>query len=251
MDLGVFSNNILIGILIAIALGALLKGMTGLGLPMFAVPALASFTSVEEAVVLMIIPGIAANLWLVVIHRRFWPLLRDHLPFLISGFIGGLIGSVVLVLVDDRWLKLILVIWLGLYLFQYFVLRGSTRLFEARGNTGYIFGLAGGTLQGSMGISAQVVAPYFHARGLKQEPYAFAVASTFLLLSIAQFAASTSLDLMTTTRLQLSLTALVPTLIFIWLGTKLARKISHGLFNRILLVTFIAMELKLIADILR
>ncbi len=250
MELSLFSNSILMGILIAIALGALLKGMTGLGLPMFAVPALASFTSVEEAVVLMIIPGIAANLWLVINHRRHRHLLREHLPFLISGFVGGLIGSAALVLIDDRWLKLFLVVWLGLYLIQYFVANGSTKIFAARGNAGYVLGLTGGTLQGSTGISAQVVAPYYHARGLAREGYAFAVAFTFLLFSVAQVAATTSLDLMSAARFQLSLIALVPTLMFTWLGIKLARKVSHALFNRILLVTFVLMELKLIADII-
>ena len=79
--------------------------MTGLGLPLFAVPALATITSVEEAVILMIIPGLGSNLWLVTNHRRFAPLLRRHLPFLAAGFLGGLVGTYMLIVVDERWLK--------------------------------------------------------------------------------------------------------------------------------------------------
>ena len=61
MDLIPMDSGLLAAVLVAISIGALLKGMTGLGLPLFAVPALATFTSVEEAVVLMIIPGIGAK----------------------------------------------------------------------------------------------------------------------------------------------------------------------------------------------
>jgi hypothetical protein len=40
MDLSLVSTGLLLAVLAAISLGALLKGMTGLGLPLFAVPAL-------------------------------------------------------------------------------------------------------------------------------------------------------------------------------------------------------------------
>ncbi len=53
--------GLLASAMLAIGIGAFAKGMTGVGLPILAVPVLASFTSVEEAVVLMVLPGIAAN----------------------------------------------------------------------------------------------------------------------------------------------------------------------------------------------
>ena len=120
MDLMPISAGLFIFVLAAISMGALFKGMTGLGLPMFAVPALATLTSVEEAVMLMIIPSIGANLWLVAKHWQYRDLLKEHVPFLASGFCGGLVGTTLLLLLDDRWLKLILATWLALYLLQYF-----------------------------------------------------------------------------------------------------------------------------------
>ncbi len=93
MDLSLVSPGLLLAVLATISLGGLLKGMTGLGLPIFAVPALAAITSVEDAVVLMIFPGIGANLWLVISHRRYRYLLREHVPFLATGFAGGLLGT--------------------------------------------------------------------------------------------------------------------------------------------------------------
>lgn len=250
MDLSQVSPGLWLAVLAANSLGGLLKENDRAGLPLFAVPALAAITSVEDAVVLMVFPSVGANLWLVMNHRRYRNLLREHLPFLVTGFIGGLSGTGLLVLVSDRGLKLLLVIWLGLYLIRYFSNRNSLKLFGADRKSGYPLGLAAGTIQGSTGISAPVVAPYYHTRGLAPEAYAFAVAFTFLLFSVSEIIAMANLQLLTTNRIRLSLAALVPSLVFTRLGISLSRKISIALFNKFLLTIFILMAIKLIMDIL-
>ena len=250
MDLSVIGPWLVAAVLVAISLGAFFKGMTGLGLPLFAVPAIATITSVEEAVVLMIIPGLGANLWLVTNHRRFAPLLREHIPFLIAGFVGAIFGTILLIVVDDRWLKLILAAWLALYLFQYFLGDFLAPLFRVRGALAALLGATGGTIQGATGVSAHVVAPYFHDPKIKPEAYAFLVASTFLIFSVAQLSAAIGTQLFTPERLALSIAALAPTLVFTKAGISMAGKISTTVFNRILLVTFLVMEVKLLVDVL-
>jgi len=47
-------------------------------------------------------------------HRQYRHLLREHLPFLISGFVGGFLGTALLLLITDRGLKILLAIWLGI-----------------------------------------------------------------------------------------------------------------------------------------
>ena len=250
MDLNPMDSGLLVAILVAISLGSLLKGMTGLGLPLFAVPALATLTSVEEAVVLMIIPGIGANLWLVISHRQYRNLLHKHLPFLITGFVGGIAGTALLVVVDDRWLKILLATWLALYLLQYFLAKNAMEIFRGRGSAAYGLGFAGGIIQGATGISAQIVAPYYHGRALAPAAYAFLVTFTFLLFASAQMTTAVSTNLLTPERLQLSLVALVPTLIFTRIGISFAGAMSQEVFNKILLVAFCLMEIKLVFDVL-
>ncbi|MFB3078462.1 MAG: TSUP family transporter, partial [Lysobacterales bacterium] len=135
MDLSLTSSGLLAAALLAIGIGALAKGITGVGLPILAVPALASLTSVEEAVVLMVLPGIAANGWLVVTHRK-WAVLRHHGGFLLLGLAGGVFGTWLLSSLDDRWLKLILAVWLGVYLIQYFSVRSFDRYISGRSALG-------------------------------------------------------------------------------------------------------------------
>jgi hypothetical protein len=249
VDLSLSSWELLASALLAIGIGALAKGITGVGLPILAVPVLASFTSVEEAVVVMVLPGVAANGWLVVTHKK-WAVLRHHSGFLLLGLAGGGFGTWLLSILDDRWLKLILAIWLGVYLIQYFSERSYDRYFSGRGALRPLLGMAAGTIQGASGISAPIVAPYFHANGLVREAYAFATAFTFLLFSGAQVAAMSKMDLLTADRLMIGLIVVVPTLLFTHLGIRLARNFSEKTFHRILLALFVAMELKLVLDIL-
>jgi len=250
LDPGLISWGLLAAALLVIGIGSLAKGMTGVGLPILAVPILASFTSVEEAVVLMVLPGVAANGWLVFTHRR-WSLLRDHVGFLSAGLAGGLLGTWLLAVLDDRSLKLILAVWLGVYLLQYFFARPFERYFSGRGILAPVLGLAAGTIQGASGISAPIVAPYFHANGLVRERYAFATASAFLLFSGSQIAAMGGMHLWTPQRLVIGMTVMIPTLLFTHVGIRLSRRMSDKTFHRILLSLFVAMELKLLVDIMQ
>lgn len=235
--------------LTAISVGALIKGMTGLGLPLIAVPAIATFTSVEEAVVLMIIPTVGSNLWLVVTHRKFANLLSAQRGFLIAGFIGGIIGTFALVAIDDRWLKLTLAAWLALYLLQFAFGNFLQSLFQARGAAAAAVGMTAGTIQGATGVSAHIVAPYFHGRELSPEAYSFLIAGAFLTFSSSQLATAVTTELFTPQRLTIGLLALVPTLLFTRIGIVFAGKISAASFQKLLIAIFILMEIKLLSDV--
>jgi len=248
VDLSLISIGLLAAATLAISIGALAKGITGVGLPILAVPALASFTSVEEAVVLMVLPGIAANAWLVATHRK-WVILHEHRGFLLFGVLGSVLGTWLLSVLDDRWLKLMLAIWLGVYLLQYFSKRSCEGLFGGRGGFGSLLGMASGTMQGACGISAPIVAPYFHAHGHVRETYAFATALTFLFFSTAQVGTMSSLALFTPGRLTIGLIVVAPTLLFTQLGIRWSRSIGDKAFNNILLMLFVAMEFKLLFDV--
>lgn len=238
-------------VLTAIALGSFVKGLTGIGLPLVAVPAIASISSVEEAVILMIIPGLGSNLSLVLSHRQHIDRLTEHRSFLVAGFIGGILGTVVLINIDDRWLRLALAAWLALYLLQYALGNFLRQLFEGRGALAPVIGLCAGVSQGATGISAQIIAPYFNNRHVQPAAYAFLVASAFLSASAAQLAASASSGVLTGDRLLIGIAALVPTLVCTRLGIRYAEKVPPAVFQQLLIAIFIVMEVKLLVDIFR
>ncbi len=131
-------------------------------------------------------------------------------------------GTILLIVVDDRWLKLVLAAWLALYLIQYFLGDIFAPLFRARGILAALVGATGGTIQGATGVSAHVVAPYFHDPAIKPEAYAFLVASAFLVFSVAQMSTAIGTGLFTPDRLALSFAALIPTLVFTKIGISMA-----------------------------
>ncbi len=251
MEMIALSPDLVVVALLAISTGALIKGMTGLGLPLIAVPAIAAYTSVEEAVVLMIIPTFGSNLWLVGTHRRFASLLSGHRPFLVAGFIGSIFGTFALAAIDDRWLKLTLAAWLMLYLLQFAFGNFLRHVFQATGRAAAAVGLTAGAIQGGTGVSAHIVAPYLHGRNLSAEGYAFLIASSFLAFSFAQLVTASGTQLLTPERLALGMIALIPTLVFTRIGVAFAGKISMAFFQKLLIGLFVLMEIKLIADVLR
>lgn len=238
-------------ILATIAMGAFIKGITGLGLPIFAIPVLAMFVSVDSAVIIMALPSLIANLWLIVVHRNQLPLMKEHSGFLIPGFIGALIGTWILASFDDMMLRILLASWLGLYLLQVFAGRPDVAIFAGKGRLAGPLGLAAGSLQGATGISAPVIAPYFHARGLTLSAYAFAVAFSFALLAVAQLLAITTVKLFTPALIGYSLLATATTMVFIPVGVTVAKKMSQQSFNRLLPVLFVFIECKLLYDVFR
>lgn len=235
-------------IVAAIAIGSFAKGITGVGLPLLAIPIMANFIGVQHAVLIMLIPSLVANSWLTWSHRAEWPVLKRIYVFLIAGFVGGYLGSQVLVSISDRALTLILASVLGAYLLTrwhnpHFSVSGLKEKIASP-----VFGLASGFIQGTNGISAPAIAPYFHAIRLEHHTYVFAIATTFWTITVVQLATLTNLGVYNSDRLVEGLIALIPVVLAQPLGMKLSRQISKAAFDKILLTTLVLMELKLLYD---
>src|SRR5918997_1360368 len=95
-------------ILIAMAVGSFIKGVTGSGLPEIAIPVMATFIGVEPAVVIMAIPGVVTNTWLLLTHRHHRGDTRDLPVLLATGIAGAVLGTWLLKSLDNQVLSLVL-----------------------------------------------------------------------------------------------------------------------------------------------
>ncbi|MGH2697580.1 MAG: TSUP family transporter, partial [Actinomycetota bacterium] len=95
-------------IIAGMALGAFVKGATGQGLPQVAIPVMATFLGVEAAVVIMAIPGIVTNSWLIWKHRRHYSRTRDLPVLLAAGVAGSVAGTILLDNLNESVLSLTL-----------------------------------------------------------------------------------------------------------------------------------------------
>ena len=106
----------LLTICAALAMGGLLKGATGMGTPVVAVPVMAAFVDVKLAVIIMVIPNLVTNLWQI---RQFGQHRLGEgfaLRFAFGGAIGAFVGTVLLVALPAKILSIVLALAILFYI---------------------------------------------------------------------------------------------------------------------------------------
>ena len=101
---------------LAVILGSLIKGTTGFGLPLTAVPVIAFFVGVQDAVVIMAAPTAVSNAMLVREYRRELRFVQGLPSFVGLGAIGAVAGAWLLPRINDRLLFLLLALLLSSFL---------------------------------------------------------------------------------------------------------------------------------------
>lgn len=238
----------LVVVVVAVAVGAVTKGLAGLGLPVVAVPVTAGFLGVEEAVVVMAFPSLASNLWLIAEHRGAR---RDtrHLPALVlPGVVGAAVGSWLLTAVDETALAVVVAVLVGGYA-ALFAVNPEVRVPEpvAR-RLSPVVGLGAGVMQGTAGFSGPVVGAWLHSFRLPRPAYVLSVTTVFGLVGVAQVVALAALGRYTWGRVGASALALAVVAVGLPLGSRLARRVSPGAFDRVVVVLLVASAAWLLAS---
>ena len=178
----------LLVVALAVVLGSLVKGVTGLGLPLTAVPVIAFFVGVEDAVVIMAAPTAVSNAMLVREHRHE---LRsaEHLPLFVGlGAVGAVVGAWALPRIDER----VLLVMLALLLSSFLAWRFSSTSPRWSPNVQRWgrapVALTCGMAQGATGISGPLVAAWFQGLGVSRERFVVSNTSIFLLTGLTQLA---------------------------------------------------------------
>jgi len=224
----------LLVIVAALAAGGTTKGLTGLGLPMVAVPVLAGFLGVERAVLIMIMPVIVLNFWLMWSLRDCLHEVPETPRLLLPSLPGIALGAGILLFASNRVLSTVLAAWILAYLLLRFLHPTMKLEGDARRRVAPVVGFSAGVMQAATGISAPVLVPYVDALGLSPRAYVFAVSTVFSMLSGTHFLLMLSLHAYSVQQLAESLLAVVPAIAFVPLGAKLRGILDPQLFGRII-----------------
>ena len=199
-------------IFLAFALGGILKGATGAGTPVVAIPVMAAFLDVRLAVVLMVLPNFVTNFWQV---YQYW---NDKLgptfwwKHAIAGFIGAVVGTWLLAILPTRVLLILVAVAIVAYI-GLRVARPDFKLAMSVGNKLAVpMGLCGGVLQGASGISAPVSVSFLNAMRLERPVFISTISVFFGGMTVAQIPAQFAAGLMTVPLLAISVVTLIPTL---------------------------------------
>jgi uncharacterized protein len=220
----------------AVAGGFLLKSIAGFGGPLFAVPVLAPSLGVEHAVVAVSFANIVANVLMLWEYKTEAPESKPLLTRLLAGgVIGTAVGTWLLTWVDDRPISLAVGILVLLYIAT------SLRMPELKIPSGkglpaaIPVGLFGGVVHGATGNSGQIFGTFIHALGLPRRAYVWALTVVFFSFGVVQTIALFSLGSFNRERVIEATVAILPVLVVIPLGTRIAARLKSTTFRWVVL----------------
>ncbi|MEO1055469.1 MAG: sulfite exporter TauE/SafE family protein, partial [Actinomycetota bacterium] len=108
-------------ILAAVVVGSTVKAITGMGLPIIAIPVAALFTDFDDAVVVLAIPTALANVVLATRERHHVNETRDLGRLMLFGIAGAIVGTIAFVSLPEEPLVIALVVVIALYVGAFFV----------------------------------------------------------------------------------------------------------------------------------
>lgn len=226
-------------VLAAVLVGSLVKSISGVGLPLIAVPAITYVADIELAVAVIALPNLALNLALAWRERASLPSTRD-LPILgIAGLVGGVVGTVVLVSLPEEPLVGLLVVIVAMYALMYFSNPEFTLDPHVARRFAPAVGLAAGAMQGAVGISGPIVASWIHSYRLPRGAYVLSVTVLFAFAGVAQIPTLTVSGEMGG-RWTVAIVACVPALATVPAGARLRNMLSTDGFDRVVVVTLVA-----------
>jgi uncharacterized membrane protein YfcA len=236
----------LVVICCALAAGGLTKGLTGLGLPMVAIPLMAGFLGVERAVLIMIVPTVVLNVWLSWANRDCITDMPEIKRLLIPGLPGAAIGASVLYLAPEKLLATILAAWIVVYLIVRVLRPNLVLTLTSRRQIAPAVGFASGAMQAASGICAPILASYIDALGLSPRSYVFAISTAFAAFAGSHFLVLLSMQAYSLEQLAQSSIALIPALVFMKPGTWLRNIVDPAIFTRVIRVILVIMAVRLI-----
>lgn len=231
-------------------LGGISKGALGIGLPLLAVPIMAFFMSVPEALAILTVPIFVTNVWqsfqggnLRAVTQRFWPL-----AIMLAVGIG--IGAQALTLLNEKIFYLIM----GLVILLQPALRLTKPGLRISPRTQKYVGpplaLVSGVIGGMTGFFGPLMMVYLATLGLQKDQFTATVSMLFVLASLSLGLFLAHLGLMGSADLTLSAFALLPAIIGIYLGQKIRSRISHKQFEKSLTVAFLFIGIGLLSKAL-
>lgn len=245
-DLSAIDWPVLVVVVVAFLAAGTVKGVLGIGLPMIAVPIIASATSPAQAIALASVPVVVSNAWQA-LHgghtrdclARFWPMLA-------ALVVGTLIGVQILATVDARIVSGVL----GGMLVVFTLLQAlpHSLVLEARNERwlGPPVGLVGGVLGGMSSLFGPLLILYLVALRLPKDVFVAAVAMLFFTGSLPLFLGLVAHGILSPQQIALSALAALPVIGGLVIGRRLRRHVSQAVFEKALFVGLVVIGLNLI-----
>lgn len=230
----------LVACIAALVAGGLVKGMTAIGLPLVAVPVLATVLPVPQALALVVLPSMATSLWQAIQGGHYRAALARLAPVL-ATLVAGMAASVhVLARVEPQHLNLalgVVVIAFGLLLVKQVVF---TVRREHERIAGAVTGLVAGLVGGVSLFVGPIFAMYLSGLGLDRNVFVstMAIANLTGAVTLALFIAS--YGVVDGGDFALSAAATVIVFVGLFAGSRIRLRVSEARFRQAVALVLLA-----------
>ncbi|MCB1438992.1 MAG: sulfite exporter TauE/SafE family protein [Nitratireductor sp.] len=231
---------------LGLVLGGILKGATGAGAPIIAVPVMAIWFGVPTAVAIFAVPNLLANVW------QAWHFRAERLPprftwgFAGMGAAGTALGTYLLANLPAAALTLTVALAVFVYLFFRLSKPAWVLQYAIAEKLAPLIGGIGGTLYGASGLSAPVTLSFLNAMRLERPQFIAVATLFFTMMGVVQLPMLFSLGIMTPLRFVLGLGALGLITGAMPVGNWLAKRISRQTFDRLIMLLLFLIASRLV-----
>lgn len=235
-------------LVLSIFLGAgLVKGVTGMGLPTVAMGLLGSFMAPAMAAATLVIPSLVTNVWQMFSGSFMSGLLRRLWSMMLGIVLGTVGGTALLARVDPLWSGFAL--GLALVLYAGYALVSPTLAVSPRIEPWLspVVGLLTGIITGATGVFVMPAVPYLQALRLDRDELVQALGLSFTISTLALAGGLFVHGVFHLDQVGLSLLAVIPSVVGMWLGQQIRMRISPQRFRQcfLLLLMVLGTELSL------
>ena len=231
---------------VALILGGIVKGVTGIGLPIVSIAILLNFLEPLQVLSIIIVPAMLTNL-IQAIKAGNWIAPVKRFPLLIIMLVIGLWFSARLVAdIDQALLFVMLGTVIVLFVSASFIHPATGISARTEAWAGPLAGLLGGLIGGVSTIWGPPIMMLFIMLKLPKEEFVKTVGAIWFIASIPLIIAYISAGVVTLGTLPMSLYACIPGLIGQSIGTRIRSHIDQDLFKKILLGVLFFIGLNLI-----
>ena len=231
---------------LAFAMGGILKGATGVGAPLIAVPVMTSFVDIRFAVAVFVVPNLVTNLIQSIIYRRALTNRLFLFILCLSAGLGAFGGSLLLYTASGGILEMVMA-WLVLFYVGFRLNKPNWQLSMPMAHKLNLpMGFLAGFLQGAFGISAPATLTFLNAIKFQRNEFIVIVSVFFMTMSLIQLPTLFYLGLLQAEHLIFGLLAVIPLMGFMPVGAFLLRHASPELFDKMILVILVGVAIRLL-----
>ena len=243
IDLG--GLTLALGLLTFLAAGTV-KGTLGIGLPLVAVPLLATVFDLPTAVALMVVPVLASNIIQALKGKRKIATFRRFLPLLLTLIPGTVIAAQFLSSVNLRTGSLVLGVIVVLFsLFQLVRFDFEVNKKHER-YLNPIVGLFAGFLGGLSNLFGPPLIMYLVTLKLEKDDFVTTIGFLFVIAAATLYTTLATVGILSLENATASLVAAIPVMAGVFIGTRLRDRIHQKTFERALMIVLIFVGLNLI-----